>query len=579
MIKRLSSNHPSFKPLEFSAGFNVILADRTQESSKRDSRNGLGKSTLIEIIHFCLGANTSKGKGLLVEALQGWEFTLELEVNGTGLTVTRQVDQPNAFFVSGDTSCLPLQPTMRKGVLSYGLKEWTGLLGHLFYRLPIEAEGKYQPSFRSLVSYSIRQGKDAFTTPFEHHRKQVEWDKQVNNAFLLGLAWSDAAELQLLKDRKKALEGLRKAAKTGVVRGFVGTLGELETRRVGLQNKANADAESLANFKVHPQYEDIRIQSNQMTEEIHSAANQNNADQRMLSLYEKALTEENAPVPNAIEKLYAEAGVALPGMTMRRIEDVQAFHHEIIRNRKDFLAAEVSRLKRAIEERTRLIEEKTNARAKGMTVLQTHGALEEYTLIQRRHLDTLSELNAIVASIDNLKSCETGLSRLKIDQEVLQQKARRDYDERRNLWEKAIVLFNGFTERLYNAAGKLLIDVGPTGFKFNVEIERSGSTGVGNMQVFCYDLTVASLWAEKSPSPKLLVHDSAIFDGVDERQRALALELAAKEAAAKNFQYICTLNTDEVPTAEFPSGFTLTGYVRATLTDADVSGTLLGIWF
>ena len=579
MIRRLSANHPSFKTLEFKAGFNVILADRTQDSSKRDSRNGLGKSTVIEIIHFCLGANTSKGKGLLVAALQGWEFTLEIEINGTDLTVTRRVDEPNAFFVAGETGQLPVQPKMKKGVPSYSLKEWTSLLGHLFYGLPTEVAGKYQPSFRSLISYSIRHGKDAFSTPFEHHRKQVEWGKQVNNAFLLGLAWSDAAELQLLKDRKKALEGLRKAAKTGVVKGFVGTLGELEARRVRLQNKAYADAESLASFTIHPQYEEIRFQSNQLTEEIHNAANQNNGDQRMLSLYEKALTEEEVPVPNSIEKLYAEAGVALPGVAMRRIEDVQAFHHEIIRNRKNFLAAEVSRLKRALTDRTKLIEERSNARATLMTVLQTHGALEEYTLIQRRHLDTLNELNAIVSSIDNLKSCETGLSELKIDQEMLQQKARRDYDERRNIWEKAIELFNGYTERLYNVAGRLLIDVGPTGFKFDVEIERSGSTGVGNMKVFCYDMTIASLWAEKSPSPKLLVHDSAIFDGVDERQRALALELAAQGAVTRKFQYICTLNSDEVPSAEFSAGFKLNDYVRATLTDANVSGSLLGIRF
>lgn len=579
MIKRLSANHPSFKPLEFSGGFNVILADRTKESSRKDTRNGLGKSTLIEIIHFCLGAKTSKGKGLLVEALQGWEFTLEMVIDGTDLSVTRRVDQPNAFFVTGDTGRLPIQPKLKKGERSYGLREWTGLLGNLFYGLPAEGEGKYQPSFRSLISYSIRQGKDAFSTPFEHHRKQVEWDKQVNNAFLLGLAWADASELQILKDRKKGLEALKKAAKTGVVKGFVGSLGELEARRVRLQSKADADAENLANFKVHPQYEDIRIQSNRLTEEIHSAANQNNTDQRMLSLYEKALTEEDVPVPNAIEKLYAEAGIALPGVTMRRIEDVQAFHNEIIRNRKNFLAAEVSRLKRAMADRTKLIEEKTNARATGMLVLQTHGALEEHTLIQRRHLDTLNELNAITSSIDNLKSCETGLSQLKIDQELLQQKARQDYDERRTIRERAIELFNGYTERLYNVPGRLLIDVGPTGFKFDVEIERSGSAGVGNMKVFCYDMTIASLWADRSPSPKLLVHDSAIFDGVDERQRAIALELAAKEAAAKNYQYICTLNSDEVPNAEFSAGFTLTGYVRAILTDADVSGSLLGIRF
>ncbi len=214
-----------------------------------------------------------------------------------------------------------------------------------------------------------------------------------------------------------------------------------------------------------------------------------------------------------------------------------------------------------------------------MAVLQTHGALEEYTLIQTRHLETVNELNSVTSSIDNLKACETGLSQLKIDQEVLQQKVRRDYDERREIWEKAIELFNGFTERLYNAPGRLVIDVAATGFKFDVEIERSGSSGVGNMKVFCYDMTVASLWAEKSPSPKLVVHDSLILDGVDERQRALALEVAAAEAEARQFQYICTLNSDEVPWSEFTMGFDLRAFVKATLTDADVSGSLLGLRF
>ncbi len=99
------------------------------------------------------------------------------------------------------------------------------------------------------------------------------------------------------------------------------------------------------------------------------------------------------------------------------------------------------------------------------------------------------------------------------------------------------------------------------------------------MKVFCYDMTIASLWADKSPSPKLVVHDSAIFDGVDERQRALALEVAATEAEARQFQYICTLNSDEVPWAEFTPGFDLRAFVRATLTDATVSGSLLGLRF
>ena len=55
MIHSVTADRPSFKTVELKPGFNVILAERTKESTKKDSRNGLGKSTLIEIIHFCLG--------------------------------------------------------------------------------------------------------------------------------------------------------------------------------------------------------------------------------------------------------------------------------------------------------------------------------------------------------------------------------------------------------------------------------------------------------------------------------------------------------------------------------------------
>ncbi|MEQ1579179.1 MAG: DUF2326 domain-containing protein [Steroidobacteraceae bacterium] len=580
MIKRLSANRSSFKTVEFGPGFNVIWADRTRESTKRDSRNGLGKSTLIEVIHFCLGAKASKGKGLLVGALSGWEFTLSIEVDGKSLSVTRRIDKPNLFFIDGDLEQLKIRPRREKsGELAYGIKEWTSLLGNLFYGLPIDRESKYGPSFRSLISYSIRRGKDAYSSPFEHFRKQAEWDKQVNNAFLLGLAWADGSEMQLLRDRKKGLDALKRAARAGVVTAFSGSLGDLEARRVRLQNKADSDARDLAAFQVHPQYKELRIQADELTESIHELANLNSLDQRMLSLYEKALSDEEVPVPNLIEKMYADVGIALPGVAMRRMEDVQEFHYKIVRNRRDFLAAEVSRLRREVADRDGRIRELSDERAGAMIILQTHGALEEHTVLQQRHLETLSERNSISSSIENLKSCATGLSELKIDQEVLYQRARRDYDERREIWERAIELFNGFTERLYSVAGRLVIEFGATGFKFDVEIERSGSAGVGNMKIFCYDMTIAALWADKYPSPRVVIHDSAIFDGVDERQRALALELAASECESRNYQYICTLNSDEVPWEEFSQGFNLREYVISTLTDSGEDGSLLGLRF
>lgn len=580
MINKVYANKSSFKAVEFQAGFNVVWADRTKKSTKKDSRNGLGKSTLIEIIHFCLGAGASRGKGLLVEALKGWEFSLELQLGDREIAVTRAVDEPRIVSIEGDASAWPIRGVIQKGQLTYSVKQWNPLLGHLLFGLSVsDGEGKYQPTFRSLISYFIRRGKDAFSTPFEHFRKQKEWDRQVNNTFLLGLAWQDAAELQMLKDRKKGLEEFKKATKAGIVKGFMGSLGDLEAQRFRLKAQCEREASELESFKVHPQYEQMQTEANLLTEEIHELVNATMRDKRILDLYEKSLTEEQPPAGDAIERLYQEAGIALPGVTLRRLQEVRQFHKSIVENRRTFLATEIERIKREIAKRAQLTLSKTDKRASVMEVLRTHGALEEYTLLQTRHMETVNRLNTISTSIENLKTFESGLGDIKIAQEELQKKARSDYDERATFRERAITLFNTYSERLYNAPGKLVIDIGPTGFRFDVEIERSGSSGISNMKVFCYDLTLTNLWATRKPSPKLCVHDSTIFDGVDERQRALALEIAATEADQCGFQYICTLNSDYVPWAEFSTEFDLRKYIKLILTDESPDGCLLGIRF
>ena len=76
-----------------------------------------------------------------------------------------------------------------------------------------------------------------------------------------------------------------------------------------------------------------------------------------------------------------------------------------------------------------------------------------------------------------------------------------------------------------------------------------------------------------------LVHDSILFDGVDSRQRALALERVAKIADGAGTQYICTLNSDMVPRDDFSDSFDFDQHVRLTLTDKTQAGSLLGVMF
>ena len=95
MIHSITANQPSFRDVEFRPGLNVILADRTEESSRKDTRNGLGKSTLVEIIHFCLGAKVLRDRGLAIPALEDWAFTMEMSLRGDRIAVTRAVASPN----------------------------------------------------------------------------------------------------------------------------------------------------------------------------------------------------------------------------------------------------------------------------------------------------------------------------------------------------------------------------------------------------------------------------------------------------------------------------------------------------
>ena len=578
MISSIRSNMPSFKEVEFTPGFNVILADRTKESTRGDSRNGLGKTTLFEIVHFCLGAGTRRNQGLLAAPLEGWTFTLDIQIEDHDLTVTRATDQPNRVQIRGDIGDFPEIGERQNGMLTVRIPDWNTYLGEQLFGLnPEELLPKYQPTFRSLFSYLVRRTRDAFSSPFTHHRSQREWDKQVHNAFLLDLAWQHASELQQLKDNENALNGLRRAAREGLLQGLVGTLGNLEAERTRLDSEIAQQSEHLQSFRVHPQYAQIEQDANDLTARIQQMSNANIADDRILDLYNSSLEDDQDPGPDQLLELYEEVGVTMPDTVRRRLEEVQDFHRQIVSNRRTYLQSEIQRIESARSQRALGLQADVERRAQLLEVLRTYGALDEYTALQALHLELVSRRNDVNNRISNLQQFEQGRSEVRVNRELLLQTARRDFDERREARATAINIFNANSQALYNAPGNLVVNVADTGFSFDVDILRSGSQGINNMKIFCYDLMLARLWATKRPSPRLLMHDSTLFDGVDERQIAQSLELAQREADNNGFQYVCALNSDTLPSEEFSSTFDLENFVRLRLTDESEEGGLLGI--
>ncbi len=582
MIHSLSANKSTFHRVDFTAGLNVILADRSDVSSTKDTRNGLGKSTLIEILDFCLGGSASKGKGLIIDPLKSWQFTIEITMAKKKVKVTRSVDEHNRVVISGDTTGWPEQPEVDEetGQRVFKIDRWRKLLGLVLFDLPRNVDGlPYKPSYRSLVSYFVRRRPDAYMSPFRHFRQQKTWDTQLHTAYLLGMNWEYAARWQGLKDQEDGVKAIEKAIKTGAMEAAMGSVGELETQRIQLEQQQNASQAALETFKVHPQYDSIQSDADRLTAEIHALTNKNIEDRRRLARYEASIAEEKPPDSLSLEKLYKEAGLVLPDAVVKSLGDARSFHAAIVTNRKEFLGTEMKRLSESISRRETDIADLTNQRAEVMEILKSHGALQEMTKLQERNVTLQGKLDRVETRLREMKELKEAKRKVKEGKSKLVKTAEQDHEQRWDVWSTAVRLFNEHSQSLYKTPGRLVIDVADTGYKYSVDIERSGSEGIDKMKIFCFDLAALQLQKDFRDGVDFLIHDTLMYDSVDPRQRALALERAQQVTSGFAGQYICTMNSDMVPRDDFSDGFDFDSHVRLTLNDATPAGSLLGFRF
>ena len=578
-INKVYSNHETFKKVVFDAPFNSVVAETSNDSTDKDSRNGLGKTLLVKIINFCLGSNMPDD--LKAEELKDWSFTIEVELNDTVFEFTRSTSEQGTIKVAGAIDELDLLPNS-EGTNEYTLETFKAALGKAIFKLdPKVLKGKTSsPSYRALMSYFIRSDATAFNDPFVYFARQKAWSKQVHNSYLLGLDWQLATKMNQRKAKLDALETANKAFEDGAMNDFGGTLGELESEQITLQAKLDEMQKKLRTFKVHEQYYDIQKDADSITKEIHSLLNTININTQIIEKYSKDLKNEDVNGLD-VDTLYKSAGVILPPEILRHLEEVQLFHETITKDRKDYLKSEISKLNREITGNKERVSTLTERKSELMQVLSSYGALDEHSLLQNEVNIQKGKVEDVRSRIERLTEVEDLISKLRVELEDMARSLRKDYSERLPSLALAIQLFNENSEALYAQPGRLSINTTKSGYGFKVDIKRSKSDGVGSMKVFCYDLMLAEIWATVKKQPLPLIHDSKLFDGVDERQIAKALELAYKKSKESGFQYICTMNSDQIPYARFSQGFSakFVSSIKVRYSDASDDGTLLGIQF
>jgi uncharacterized protein YydD (DUF2326 family) len=566
MIHRIFSSLTTFKNLEFQLGLNVLLAEKSDGASNRQTRNRAGKSSLIEIVHFLTGAKVDDKSLFRAEELDDITFGMEFDLAGKTSTIERINRKRSGYRLDGSSrSAVELREIL--GQKMFGLSDGA------------DDEGK-NPTFRSLFAYFVRRvAGGAFGTPEKQASMQGTGDYQMALMYLMGLDWCIARDWQGVRDREKTLDELKKAAKTGAFGSIIGSAAELRTQVTVAEDHLARLKQQIEQFHVLPKYHELEKEADDITRRLSEISNENTIDLALIRDLESSVKSETPPELIDLKSVYAEAGIALPDLVKKQYEDVQGFHESVVRNRKDYLTGELDDARARIESRNQSKVALDNRRSEIMGMLKSHGALDQFMQLQAEVGRFESEVEALRQRFESAEKLEGVKSELEIERNRLLQRLRRDFTEQKERLSEAILAYEETSKKLYEDAGSMFVDDTPNGPTFRFEIQGSRSKGIKNMQIFCFDMMLMRLCAKRKTGPGFLIHDSHLFDGVDGRQVTRALRIGAETAKELGFQYIVTMNEDDA-FKEKEEGFDLNDYVLPIkLTDATEDGGLFGIRF
>ena len=334
MIKKIHMVNLELKKhmeMPFYPGLNIVLADRDRKSGSKGTRNGVGKSTLIEILDFCLGADPNKDHTLPADSLHGWEFTLEIEVGGRSLSVRRTCDESGSVFVLGDMSNCPVRssasPDLITHEVEYSSRQWKDALGWLLFDLdptPSSDAPKSSLKYETLIGHFIRK---SFDNPLTANPGEYKSRTELAVTYLLGLDYLFLEHARLVKKERKAIESRRSAAvdqASSWVKEIAQLKHECELMKVDLEHRKAA----LDNFATQGEFAKINESLYDLTVEYHNVIARKVANERNLKSAIESKAIRYLPF-ETVKGVYEKAGAIFAANTLRHMDDVKAFHEQL----------------------------------------------------------------------------------------------------------------------------------------------------------------------------------------------------------------------------------------------------------
>lgn len=546
-IKKLIISSPSeiIREIDFYSGLNLIIDDTPAEDSK-STGNNVGKTTVLKLVDFCLGAKGSiiytdtENKKETYDVVKNFLFDEEIEIK---LILTENLNDSNAKQLEIQRNFFQRKRAVRKingkTVLDKDFED------ELEKNIMPDKDAE-KPSFRQIISHNIRykdgsinntlKTLDKFTSDVEYETLYL---------YLLGCTFNEGAKKQALVTKINQEKNFRERLEKKQTKTTYEIALDLVDDEIDVLN------EKKASFNLNETLEEDLEQLNIVKYNI----NRTSALISKLEIRKNLIEESRRDLEQSISHidlqqlrlLYEEVTENISGI-QKTFEDLVAFHNNMVIEKVKYISQDlpelVQKLQDSQEELSLLLREEkelTDEVAKGDSFEELEKIifeLNEKYRIKGEYESIISQLNEVEENIDTLNKQIDNIDNYLFsgDFEILLKEQVKKFNK----------IFSNISQELYGEKYALTFKKETNKkeqqfYKFNA-FNANMSSGKKQGEILCFDLAYL-LFADEEQLPclhfllndkKELMHDNQLIK-------------VAEFVQNKNIQLVISILKDKLP--------------------------------
>lgn len=539
---KISTPNKTIHDINFHSGLNLIV----DESKEQVTGNNVGKTTVLKLIDFCLGADGkiifTDSENIKNEYKLVKDFLIENKILIT-LILTDEIDTEKSRNVIIERNFLSRNNAIRKINGREILKnDFINELSKVIF--PFCKIKK--PTFRQIISHNIRYNNFSLENTLKTLNKyttDVEYESLY--LFLFGCKFDDSDLRQKNISQIKIEQAYKSRLEQGNSRNTYATILDL----------TNAEIEKLEHEKSQLHINENLTKDLDEVNKIKVKINNLSTEISILSIRKDSILEakeeferQKADIDLSLLSTIYKQAASLISNLQKRFEDLVEYHNQMVEQKIKFITQELPDLEKNIEikknELAFLVKKEMNLDQK-IFQSDTFEELESINIKINDLFKKKGEVETIIRQIDGIDSIIQSLS------EEIESSSENLFSEhfKSNLkkqLEKFNVLFSDISNYLYGERYAISYDIIPNKEGHNIykfrSLNTNMSSGKKQGEISCFDIAY-TIFADQNNLPALhfllndkkeLVHDNQLMK-------------ISEYVKSKNIQFVASILRDKLP--------------------------------